>query len=184
MTLTNVTKLEASEYSVLPTEAAAAETAEGTLGSGNTGEALGLTEAYSELGDWTYSATAEGRTGENAVNGIDLDEEPGLIYRGPAGAGVRVAAVLGVSEGTIAPEAGDSVVAAIFLNNDVIAYADEGFVSEIDTGTTTTFNVDTYVGPLQEGDVVRLGLVGGGEETADWDIGGVSEDTTGYLVIT
>lgn len=176
MTLNHHTRLEATDYSITTTEAAAAETAEGALGTANTAEALALTEGYSELGDWVYSATAEGRTGEVAVAGIDLDGEPGLIYNGPAGAHVRVAFKnLDISEGTIAPEAGDSVTAAVMLNNTVVAYADEGFVAEIDTEAAVEFNCDTIVGPLQPLDVIRLALVGGGEETADWDVDAVTQ---------
>jgi hypothetical protein len=150
-------------------EAVAAETtAEGA-------EALAITDSSSiagnESGDWAYSATAEGRTGEVAVDGIDVDAEPGLIYTGPAGGAVRVAVKnLDVSEGTIAPEAGDSVVAAVLLNNTVVAYADEGFTAELDTETAVEFNMDTYVGGLQSGDVIRVALIGGAEETADWDV--------------
>jgi hypothetical protein len=171
MTLDSHTKLRSTEYLITTTEAAAAETAEGVFGTANLAESLALTEGYSELGDWTYSATAEGRTGEVAVSGIDLDGEPGLIYSGPAGGAVRVTCRdLDVAEGTIAPEAADSVVAALFLNNDIVAFADEGYTAELDTEAAVEFNFDTYVGGLQVGDVLRLGLVGGGEEVSDWDV--------------
>ena len=75
-------------------EATAAETAEGTFGTDNLGEALAIGSLVPADGSVTstegapafeYSATAEGRTGEVAVDGIDLDGEPGLIYQGPAG---------------------------------------------------------------------------------------------------
>lgn len=164
-------KLTSTPYSIAVAEAAAAETAEGTYGTDNTAEALALTEGYDETGDWLYSATAEGRTGETAVNGLDVDGEPGLIYSGPVGNVVRVTLQdLDISEGSIAPEAGDSVVAAIMLNNTVVAFADEGFTNEIDTGIAVEFNIDTLVGPLSESDVLRVALIGGGEEVADWDV--------------
>ncbi len=161
------------------TEAAAAETAEGVQGTANLAEALALETILPadgllplEGGMLEYNATAEGRTGEVAVNGNDLDEEPGLVYGGPAGVfnhlQVRITN-LDVLEGTIAPEATDSVVAAVFVNNDIIAFADEGYTVEIDTATLVEFNIDTIV-TVTEGDVVRFALVGGGEETADWDV--------------
>ncbi len=171
MTLSSHVKLKSSPYSIAVAEAAAAETAEGVAGTANLAEALALTEAYDETGDFVYSATAEGRTGEVAVSGNDVDGEPGLIYSGPSGVHVRVAFDnLDVSEGTIAPEATDSVVAAILQNNTIVAYADEGYTSELDTETAVEFNCDTIVGPLTEGDVVRVALIGGGEEVSDWDV--------------
>lgn len=167
MSLTNVRMLKAGEYQISVTEAAAAEVAEGTV---PTAEALALTEGYSEIGDWIYSATAEGRTGEVAVNSIDLDLEPGLIYSGPAGGAVGVTIEeVDISEGTIAPEATDTATLALFLNNDIIAYADEGFVAL--TGEVLhEMNLSTYVGNLQPGDVLRVGLVGSGSEVIDVDI--------------
>ena len=176
MTLTHSTGLGVSEYSILTAEATAAETAEGTQGTANLAESLGLTEAYVETGHWVYSATAEGRTGETAVLGIDLDGEPGLIYNGPAGGAVSVTIKdVDVLEGTIAPEATDSVVMALMLNNDVVAYADEGYTAEIDTATAVEFNLSTYVGNLQPLDVLRVVLIGGGEEVADWDVDAIGE---------
>lgn len=166
MTLTGNTRLRTAEFQADFSEAAAAETA------AELAEALALEGATPAVnGDWTYSATAEGRTGETAVNSIDLDGEPGVIYSGPTGGAVRVHVNgLDVSEGTIAPEATDSVAAALFVNNTIVDFFDEGFVSEVDTETAVEFNIDTYVGGLIEGDVIRVGLVGGGEETADWDV--------------
>ena len=168
MTLTNSQKLRSVTVNGDFTEAtAAAVVAEG-------GEAMAMetsneTAAF-ESGDWTYSATAEGRTGEVAVNGIDLDEEPGIIYTGPVGNAVRVQFKnLDVAAGLIAPEAADTATAAVFLNNDVVAFADEGFVAELDA-ETVEFNVDTYVGGLRTNDVIRVGLIGGTEETLDLDV--------------
>lgn len=161
------------------TEAAAAETAEGTKGTDNLGEALaleGIVPADGVLplegGTLEYNATAEGKTGELAVAGIDLDEEPGLVYGGPSGVfnhlQVRVTN-LDVLEGTIAPEATDSVTAAVLVNNTVVGFADEGYVSEIDTGILTEFNIDC-IATVTEGDVIRIALLGGGEEVSDWDV--------------
>lgn len=171
MTLTNSRSFKSTPYSIAVAEAAAAEVAEGVFGTDNVAEALALTEGYDETGDWVYSATAEGRTGEVAVNGIDLDGEPGLIYSGPAGGAVGVTIEeVDIAEGTIAPEATDSVTLALTLNNDIVAYADEGYVSELDTETAAEMNLSTYVGNLQPGDVLRVALIGGGEETMDVDV--------------
>lgn len=164
--LTGVQVIQPTQYTITMAEAAAAETAaEGA-------EALAMTENTStaESGDWIYSATAEGRTGEVAVNGIDLDGEPGLIYSGPEGGAVSVLVDgLDISEGTIAPEATDTVTVGVFLNNTLVATANEGFVAL--TGEAThEMNVETYVGGLTAGDVLRVGLIGGGEETVDTDV--------------
>lgn len=161
------------------TEAAAAETAEGVAGTANLAEALALEAIVPvdgvlplEGGTLEYNATAEGRTGEVAVGGNDLDEEPGLVWGGPAGVfahlQVRVTN-LDILEGTIAPEDTDTVTAAVFVNNDIVAFADEGYVGEIDVATAVEFNIDTIVS-VTEGDVIRIALVGGGEEAADWDV--------------
>ena len=168
MTLTNSTKLRSVTVNGdFAEDASAAVVAEG-------GEALALTDSSSiagaESGDWTYSATAEGATGEVAVDGVDVDAEPGMIYTGPAGNAVRVkVANLDVASGLIAPEAADTVTAAVLKNNDVVAFADEGFVAELDA-VTAEFNIDTYVGGLKSGDVIRVALIGGGEETLDLDV--------------
>jgi len=169
MTLTNTTKLRSVTVNGdFAEDASAAVVAEG-------GEAQVITPsvdiAGNETGDWTWSATAEGRTGEVAGDtGVDVDGDPGLIYSGPAGNAVRVSFKnLDVAAGLIAPEAADTVTAAILKNNDVIAFADEGFVAELDA-VTAEFNADTYVGGLQSGDVIRVALIGGGEETLDLDV--------------
>jgi hypothetical protein len=171
MSLTGNRTLHQSQYLISVTEAAAAEVAEGVYGTANTGEALALTEGYAEMGDWIYSANAEGRTGEVAVNGLDFDGEPGLIYSGPPGGAVGITVEeVDIAEGTIAPEATDSVTLAVMLNNTVVAFADEGFVSELDTETAAEMNCSTYVGGLQTGDVIRIALIGGGQETMDVDV--------------
>lgn len=171
MTLTNSTKLQSGEYQSDFSEAAAAETV------AEAAEALALegsTPAVS--GDWAYSATAEGRTGEVAVTGpgsvsIDVDGEPGIIYTGPAGGAVRVQMKgLDILEGTIAPEAADSYAVALLVNNTIVDFSDEG-VTAVGTGETVVeHNVDTYVGNLQNLDVIRVAVVGLGEETVDLDV--------------
>jgi hypothetical protein len=162
---TNHQRLEAAQVDADFSEAtAAAVVAEAA-------EALALEGTTVNQIDWVYSATAEGLTGEVAVGGIDLDGEPGLIYGGPLGAGVRVSvANVDVDHGLIAPEATDTAVVALFVNNTVVAYADEGFTAELDAEPAIEFNLDTYVGPLSVGDVLRVGIIGGTEETLDLDV--------------
>ncbi len=166
MTLTGNTRLRTVSVNGQATEVADVDiVAEG-------GEALpfidSATAAGFESGDWLYSATAEGRTGEVAVNGIDLDDEPGFMYTGPVGNAVRVKVKgLDIVEAGIA-DAADSQTMAIMLNNTVIAYADEGFVAELDI--LAEFNADTYVGGLQNLDVIRVAIIGGTEETDELDL--------------
>ena len=185
MTLSHHIGLRGTPYSIIVTEDAAQETAEGTFGTDDLASSLDLTEAYVETGNFVYSATAEGRTGEvaNAESAIDLDATPGLIYNGPSGVGYAITiAGLDVSEGTIAPEATDRVTAALMVNNEILAFADEGYVAELDTETAVAFNIATYAA-LTEGDVVRVALIGGGEEVSDWDVavGGTGDE--GSLII-
>lgn len=148
-----------------------ASIAEAVVAEGGAGLPMTTTDeiAGAETGDWTYAVSSEGRTGEVAVNLIDLDDEQGITYSGPAGNAVRVkVANLDVTEGAAIADAADTVTMAVMLNNDVIAFADEGFVAELDV--TVEFNVDTYVGGLQSGDVIRVALIGGTEETLDLDV--------------
>lgn len=138
-----------------------------------TPEAVPLTPsvgiAANESGDWAYSATAE----DNGTAGT-LDGQPGIIYTGPAGNAVRVKVTgLDVDEESIIADPADSATAAVYVNSSLVAYADEGFVSELDI--TAEFNLDTYVGGLQSGDVIRVAVVGGGEETFE---AGVAEGGT------
>ena len=59
---------------------------------------------------------------------------------------------------------------AVVLNNTVVAYADEGVVIELDAEPAIEFNADTYVGGLVDGDVIRIAIIGFGEETLDLDV--------------
>jgi hypothetical protein len=137
--------------------------------------ALTLTDATNPH-DWTYSATAEDNTTDIHSPGEDtppeeMDDQPGLIYSGPSGVSVRVSvANLDVSEGTIAPEAGDSVEAVVYLNSTPMIKSDEGVVAEHDLETATEFNIDGVIPNVQESDVIRVGVRGAGEETVTWDI--------------
>jgi hypothetical protein len=125
--------------------------------------------------DWTYSETAEGLDGEVAspVGSFDMDGEAGLIYDGVPGGSINVRAAVDVSAGNLTPEATDSVILAIFKNNDPIGQADEGFVAELDTGTAE-FNVSAYT-TLKTGDVLRVALVGATANETDVDYA-LSED--------
>lgn len=124
---------------------------------------------------FTFSETAS----DNGTAG-DLDGTDGMIYNGPSGNYVQVTvANLDIAEGTIAPAAGSSVAAAVYINStlyDIMNTEDSrvltgtGFVAEIDTGIAVEFNYDAMVGPLAESDVIRFALLGGGEGTIDWDV--------------
>lgn len=149
------------------TEDAEAEVLEGTA------EALALEEGAqvpAELGDFTYSATAESNGGAPTAAQLsadplglyDLDAQPGLIYSGPSGVAVEVRFTnLDIVEtNDEAPEATDEWTAAVFVNNTLMAYADEGYVSELDTQTAAELNLadGTYV-TLNESDVLRVALI-------------------------
>lgn len=172
MTISRVRQGGAS-YSIIATEAVAAETAEGTLGSTNLSEALALTEAYVETGSFIYSATAEGNGGEVAdpATAADMDDEPGLIYSGPSGRQFHLTfANIDITEGTIAPEATDTVTVGIAVNNKAVLLADEGYVAlTAETIHEMNGEAGVYVN-LNESDVVRLMLLGSGSEVIDTDI--------------
>ncbi len=147
-------------------------------------EALPLTLTDAENNpDFTYNATTEdnlNQTAEADYTGV-VDGQAGITYNGPAGMynHLRVSvANLDILEGAgIAPAAGDSVVPVLLVNSNVIAFFDTedarapsgGFVSEIDTEIAAEYHIDTIV-QVQNGDVIRVGLQGGGENTVDWDI--------------
>jgi hypothetical protein len=163
MSLTNNVKLRSPSVSGdFPIEAATAVVAEG-------GIPLAITVANPTVsGDWAYSAAAEGRTGEVAVDGFDGDDLAGMVYTGPSGGAFRVKFTnVDIDHGIIAPEATDTATVAVVLNNTVVAYADEGYVAELDAEPAIEFNCDTYVGGLVSGDVIRIAILGGGEETLD-----------------
>jgi hypothetical protein len=157
MTLTNSRPLRPTAVTGAFDDAPAASALEGTA------EALDLLFDGNANGDWTYSATQEGRTGEVAGDtGADMDGEPGLRYDGPAGASVRVNVTdLDIGPSTSAsgaPEAADEFTVGLFRNNDIIGHADEGWASEFDTATAE-FNVSAVVDNLQPNDVLRVGLM-------------------------
>lgn len=126
-----------------------------------TAEALSATYHGPNV-DWTYSETAEGRTGETPINGLDMDGEPGLIYAGPAGASAQVAFtnvdVKAAGTGASLPEATDQYTVGIFRNNELVKQCDEGWQAEFDS-ETVEFNGDGVVTNLQSGDVLRIGLL-------------------------
>ena len=128
-----------------------------------TSEALAWqdTDSMGHNADWTYSAAAESNGGEPAITDVieDLDDEPGLIYVGTSGASVHVNVTgLDVSAGPEAPGAAEETTVGVFLNNTLVATADEGVVIEFDA-VTAEFNISAYIENLQNTDVVRVGLI-------------------------
>lgn len=162
MTLTNSTK-----FNIQPLHG---ETDEDALVEPSTieAEATAVTlENVAEASDWTYSATAE----DNGTVG-DLDAQPGIVYNGPNGNYVRVAVTNydTVEHAITPPEAADTAALTLWVNSEVYDYGDEGF-NEHDAETAVENNIDTVVGPLNEGDVIRVGLSFSGEEAdADLDV--------------
>ena len=162
-------------------EAAAAE----TDGPGEEqGEALALTAvatpSHGKITNGTefeYQAVAE----DNGIvdAGLSfLDDEPGVVYRGPIGlftvVKVRVTDV-DIQEGAIAvPDDEDTVTLALFVNSTLWAIADEGFApnESFDVGTPVEFNISQTDLALTEDDVIRVVLLGveANEETLDWDV--------------
>ncbi len=121
--------------------------------------------------DFLYSATAENRVEEVAVDGQDMDDEPGIIYSGPSGVTIRVqidnfdidAAT------TIAAAQIDTVCLGLYVNNTLVDYADEGFLTELDNEVADEFNLDVTIRNLQENDVIRVAYVQG-TENAELDL--------------
>ena len=144
-------------------------------GGANLAEAVPFTIAeVAEQSDWTYAEAAE----DNGTAGI-LDGQDGMTYNGPNGNYFRVAITNAdtVEHAISAPEATDTAALAVFKNSEVQDYGDEGFnahASEI----AVENNIDTLVGPFNEGDVLRVGFVFEGEGDADLDL------TAGEISIT
>lgn len=134
----------------------------------NEAEAIAFTLAeVGELGDWTYSATAE----DNGTAGI-VDAQPGVTYNGPNGNyfRVQITNVDTVEHAITPPEATDKAALAVFRNSVQVAVGDEGLNTHA-AETAVENNLDTLVGPFNEGDVMRIGLVFTGEEAnADLDV--------------
>lgn len=145
-------------------EAAAAETvAEASV-------SLAL-EATTLSPHYTYSATAE----DAGVVGA-LDASPGVTFSGPMVTAVRVSfSGLVLSEGTIAPEATDSLSVGVFKNSVLQSTATnetvsgEQVVTELDA-FAATMQIDTIIDAVAPGDVIRFGIIGLGEETVDIDV--------------
>ena len=124
--------------------------------------------------DFTYSATAE----DNGTAG-DLDGQPGVIYSGPPGMVVRVAVagVDSIEHAITAPEATDTAAFTLWRNSEVAGFGDEGYNAHASEAAVEN-NIDTIVGPLQTGDVIRAGFSFTGEVDADLDI------APGIMIIT
>lgn len=119
---------------------------------------------YALSADWAFTENAENPAGEVAVDGRDFDATDGLVYTGAAPTAVQVTVLVDTDAGAgispIAPEATDSAALALFRNNDLVGYASEGYVAELDAEVVTEWNLDTYVN-VQENDVLRLAFVNG-----------------------
>jgi hypothetical protein len=153
------------------TEAAAAEVQSGTEET----EALALTVVNNSR-NFEYAAAAE----DNGTAGA-LDGEPGIVYVGEATQAVRVSVRdLDITGGTIAPEATDEATVAVYKNSELVTYADEGFVNELDA-VTYEMNIDTVVDAVVPGDVIRVVLQAGDAttEAIDVDVAAVAVVTVG-----
>ena len=133
-------------------------------------EALAL-EGVAPNPHWEYSATAE----DNGTVG-SLDGQPGLIYKGEMTSAARVnVRALTLAAGTIAPEATDKIAAGIYKNSELVSTLDNESVAneyvfdEMDAETIVA-ECDTIVDAVAPGDVIRVAIIGLGEETVDIDV--------------
>lgn len=150
-----------SHHSSMEAQPAVLSVAAGSQEAALEGTAVALALVTESVNtQWTYSATAEGLTGEVAVAGIDMDGQPGLIYSGPVGGQVRVSFTNIDVAGSKAllPGAADAFALAVFKNNSLVGVADEGFAVEFDTATAE-YNGSTIVGNMQTGDVLRFAVM-------------------------
>ena len=145
-------------------EAAAAETV------AEAAEALAL-EGVSPNPHWEYSATAE----DNGTAG-SLGGQPGLIYKGEVTSAALVnVRALTLAAGSITPEATDKIAAGIYKNSELAATLDNESVAneyvfdELDSETIVA-ECDTIVDAVAPGDVIRVAIIGLGEETVDVDV--------------
>lgn len=134
--------------------------------SAEEGEALSLNLGnVDDYPEWTYATSTE----DNGTAGI-FDLEPGLTYNGPQGMYVQVSIRdldLNAALNAGTPEGTDTVDVQVFVNSTVVSGSDEGATAELDA-LTVEYNLDVLVGPLNEGDVLRVAVVNAGEE-ADAD---------------
>lgn len=145
-------------------EAVAAETvAEGSV-------SLAM-EGASVSPHWEYSATATDNGTAGALSG-----QPGLVFKGEIQAAARVnVRALTLAAGVIAPEATDKVAAGIYKNSELVSTLDNESVAneyvfdELDAETIVA-ECDTIVDAVAPGDVIRVALIGLGEETVDIDV--------------
>jgi hypothetical protein len=133
-------------------------------------ESLAL-EGVSPNPHWEYSATAE----DNGTAGA-LDGQPGLIFKGEVTTAHRVSVrALTLAAGTIAPEAADTLAAGIYKNSVLVGTLDNETVAneyvfdELDAETITA-ECDMVVDAVAPGDVIRIAIIGLGEETMDVDV--------------
>lgn len=142
----------------------------------NNGYAWELEEAvgFSELSEFTYSATAESATGTTAGDdGFEFDGQPGLIYSGPSGVQFRVTMNGFDIEETDdeSPDENDYYACALAVNNEIVALADEGWINELNTETAVEFNIENGLSVnLDESDVIRVVLLAGSSNEAEQDL--------------
>jgi len=161
MSLTNSTKFNVVQQTGVVPELALAEP------GANLVEAIPVTMTNNADNiDLVYNGTAE----DNGIAG-NLDGQPGLVYNGPQGNYFRVAItnVDTIEHAITAPEAADTAALAVFINSEVVDFGDEGY-NEHDAEIAVENNLDTLVGPFNEGDVLRVGFSFTGEANADLDV--------------
>lgn len=172
----------ASSLRVMPIQGTVAETTEADTVA-EVPEAIIMTITDAENSPtFSYSATSEDNLNQTAEADYvgSLDGQPGITYNGPSGMTnhLRFACdTLKVLEGPIAPADTDTIVPALYVNSDLRAFFDTedaraangGFASEVDTGIAVEYHIDTIV-HVNEGDVIRVAVLGGTEETLEWDI--------------
>lgn len=131
----------------------------------------GIDPIYAVNPDWQFTENAENPAGEVPVNSIDFDATDGIVYTGDAPTAVNVTVLVdtaaGAGIGAIAPTSTDTAVLALYKNNDLVGYADEGFAAELDAAAE--WNLSTYVN-VNEGDVLRLAFVNGQAEAFDLEV--------------
>lgn len=123
--------------------------------------------------DFTFSSEAEnpGSTG-------DMDTDFGLIYSGPAGTTAYfVVALANIDvewgeEGTIDPDAEDTVSVDVYVNSTRVIQSDEGQSTFAEEATVIEFNVTAETVALTEGDVLRVALtpVAANGAGLTWDV--------------
>ncbi len=117
--------------------------------------------------EFTFAESAE----DGGITGAH-DDTDGVIYEGQSEV-YRDFAVeitnLDVTEAS-GVESTDEVTAVLLLNSQIVAVADEGFVSGLDGATIAEFNIEAVV-RMTDTDVLRIMLISpAGDENVEWDV--------------